>query len=181
LESTLDIYHQYPDADIVAVDFSSKMLEHGRNKLDAAALRRITLKATAAEHTGEADASLDAIFCAFGLRNIADIDRVTDEQARCLKAGGQLTVLEFFRPTSKMSKAFIALYGRTLFPIVGRIASGDPEAYRYLRRSIEAFLALQSYCDLLVKRGFENVRAVTLAPGIASVVRATRALSTVGC
>jgi demethylmenaquinone methyltransferase/2-methoxy-6-polyprenyl-1,4-benzoquinol methylase len=174
LESTLEIYRQYPEAEIVALDFSQQMLEIGVKKLDPQTLRRVTVKTAAAEYTGEPDGSFNAIFCAFSLRNVGDLSRVTREQARCLKPGGRLTILEFFRPASPMITAFISVYGGVMFPLIGGLTSGEPNAYRYLRRSIEGFLTVPLYCNLIAQRGFSDIRVQTLAPGIASVVRATR-------
>ena len=110
LDSTLEIHRQYPEADITAGDFSANMLARGREKLDAAAAARITTRDMDAHNLPEKTGSFDALFCAFGVRNLSDLERATAEMARCLRAGGRLTVLEFFRPTELSTRVFHALH-----------------------------------------------------------------------
>jgi demethylmenaquinone methyltransferase/2-methoxy-6-polyprenyl-1,4-benzoquinol methylase len=174
LDSTLEIHRQYPDADLVAGDFSAGMLEHGARKLDDAAARRITPQQMDAHALTLADRSLDGIFCAFGVRNLSDLATATREQFRVLRPGGRLTILEFFRPTALATRAVHALHNRTLLPLLGWAATGKLGAYLYLPRSIGRFATVESYTDLLRATGFVDVTVDRLTLGIAWIVRATR-------
>ncbi len=174
LDSTIEIHRQYPRADIIAGDFSAGMLAHGARKLTGDARDRITPRQMDAHHLPLADASHDAIFCAFGVRNLSDLEAATREQLRVLRPGGQLTVLEFFRPTALATRAVHALHNRTLLPLLGWAATGKIGAYLYLPRSIGRFTTVESYSELLRAVGFVDVRVERLTLGIAWVVRATR-------
>ncbi len=174
MDSTLEIHRQHPQAEIVAGDFAAQMLERGRAKLRDSAASRITPLQMDAHHLPLDDGSLDAIFCAFGIRNLSDLPRATAEQARCLRPGGMLTVLEFFRPSGLMSRMVHALYNRTVLPAIGWAATGDLEAYRYLPRSIGRFSRLEDYTALLSEHGFEVTDVEPLTGGVASIVRAVR-------
>lgn len=173
MDSSVEIHHQFPHADVVAGDFSPAMLERGKDKLQGTAGLRITPRVMDAHELPEADASLDGIFCAFGMRNVSDLPRATAEQARCLRPGGRLVVLEFFRPTTIVPRVMHALYNRTVLPVVGWLATRDWEAYTYLPRSIGGFSTVQAYAELLRAHGFVDVRTEPLSLGMAWRVSAT--------
>jgi len=175
LDSTLEIHRQYPAADIIAGDFSAGMLTHGARKLVGEAALRVTPQQMDAHTLPLADRSQDAIFCAFGVRNLSDLAGATREQHRVLRPGGRLSILEFFRPTSLATRAVHALHNRTLLPLLGWAATGNLGAYLYLPRSIGRFATVEAYTDLLRQSGFVNIEIRRLTLGIAWVVRATRA------
>lgn len=174
MDSSVEIHRQFPRADVVAGDFSEQMLTRGADKLVGSAGARITPRVMDAHDLPEPTSSLDGIFCAFGIRNVSDLHRATAEQARCLRPGGRLVVLEFFRPTTVVPRVMHALYNRTVLPVVGWLATRDWEAYTYLPRSIGEFSTVEAYCDLLRTHGFCNVKARALTLGMAWRVSATR-------
>jgi demethylmenaquinone methyltransferase/2-methoxy-6-polyprenyl-1,4-benzoquinol methylase len=173
MDSSVEIHRQLPEADVIAGDFSAQMLERGKDKLVGTAFERITPRVMDAHDLPEESDSLDAIFCAFGLRNVSDLHRATTEQARCLRPGGRLVVLEFFRPTTLVPRVMHAIYNRTVLPVVGWLATRDWEAYTYLPRSIGSFSTVEAYADLLRAHGFCEVRTEPLTLGMAWRVSAT--------
>ena len=173
MDSSVEIHEQFPRAEIVAGDFSAQMLEHGRDKLVGAAGERITPRVMDAHALPVERASLDALFCAFGVRNVSDLPRATAEQARCLRPGGRLVILEFFRPTSLLPRVMHAVYNRTVLPVVGWLATRDWQAYTYLPRSMGRFLTVDEYAELLRAHGFTDVRTTALTLGMAWRVDAT--------
>ncbi|MCX4244729.1 ubiquinone/menaquinone biosynthesis methyltransferase [Paraliomyxa miuraensis] len=174
MDSSIEIHRQFPEADVVAGDFSEQMLAGGTHKLLGPAADRITPRVMDAHHLPEPSTSLDGIFCAFGMRNVSDLQRATAEQARCLRPGGRLVVLEFFRPTRVVPRVMHALYNRTVLPVVGWLATRDWDAYTYLPRSIGQFATVESYAELLRTHGFVDVRTEALTLGMAWRVSATR-------
>lgn len=174
LDSTLAIHQRFPAARLVAGDFVASMLEHGEGKLVGTAKDRIETRVMDAHALPLGDHECDAIFCAFGIRNLSDLDRATAEQARVLRPGGKLVVLDFFRPQGWTTKVVHAVYNRGVLPWVGWAVTGDREAYRYLPRSIGKFDSTDEYAARLGDAGFVDVTAESLTLGIASIVRATR-------
>ncbi len=174
LDSTRTIHRAFPAADLIGGDFSAGMLAVGASHLSSAERDRITPKHMDAHDLPVDDTNLDAIFCAFGVRNLSDVPRATREALRVLKPGGQLTVLEFFRPRALVTRLFHALYNRTVLPVVGWMCTGNLDAYVYLPRSIAAFRDVEDYCDILARAGFVEVRVEPLTFGVASIVRARR-------
>jgi ubiquinone/menaquinone biosynthesis methyltransferase len=178
LDSTLEIHRRYPEAALIGGDFSAGMLEAGMRRIsarrDARALQQITPQQMDAHALPLADASVHAIFCAFGVRNLSDLRLASREQLRCLKPGGQLVVLEFFRPTAWTTRAFHAVYNRTVLPVVGWACTGNLDAYLYLPRSIGAMCPDHEYAALLREAGFVDVRVEPLTLGVAAIVRARK-------
>lgn len=174
LDSTIAIHERFPTARLVAGDFVAPMLEAGRTKLVGAAGEHIETRVMDAHALPLGDGECDAIFCAFGIRNLSDLARATAEQARVLRPGGKLVVLDFFRPHRLTTKVVHAVYNRGVLPWVGWAVTGDREAYQYLPRSIGKFDSTDEYAARLTAAGFVDVSAESLTFGIASIVRATR-------
>jgi ubiquinone/menaquinone biosynthesis methyltransferase len=178
LDSTLAIHRAFPQARLLAGDFAAEMLEHGAKKLTGDAAQRVKTRQMDAHALPLADSSMDAIFCAFGIRNLSDLERASAEQARVLRSGGRLVVLEFFRPTRLVTRLVHKVYNETLLPLVGWAITGDREAYRYLPRSIGRFDDVAQYAERLARAGFVDVEVESLTFGVASIVRATKGART---
>jgi ubiquinone/menaquinone biosynthesis methyltransferase len=157
---------RWPTRALIACDFARAMLVAGRPKLSASAHALVC----DAMRLPFADSSFAGMTCGFGMRNLADPERGVHEAHRVLKPGGAFVVLEFFRPTRVTTRVFHAVYGRGLLPLVGRLVSGDGEAYGYLSRSMRGFLTRDEFEQAMVRAGFHDVRSVDLTFGIASIV-----------
>ncbi len=172
LDGSIEILRARASARIIAGDFAAEMLAYGETKLTGEARARITTKVMDAHRLDVADRSQDAIFCAFGIRNLSDVPRASAEQFRVLRPGGQLCVLEFFRPTRWLTKLVHRVYNQGLLPLVGWAVTGDREAYRYLPRSIGRFYDHAAYAEVLRSAGFVDITVEPLTFGCASIVRA---------
>jgi ubiquinone/menaquinone biosynthesis methyltransferase len=142
------------------------MLLAGRAKLTRPALPVVC----DAQRLPFADGRFAGVTCGFGMRNLADPECGVREAHRVLQPGGVFVVLEFFRPTRLPTRVFHALYARLVLPWVGRIVSGDGEAYAYLSRSMRGFLTRAEFEVALRRAGFRQVEAEDLTFGIASLV-----------
>lgn len=174
LDSTAEIHRRYPAADLVGGDFSAGMLAAGERRLSGSARERITARQMDAHDLPEPDASFDAMFCAFGVRNLSNLPLGSREMLRVLRPGGKLTVLEFFRPASPVTRLFHGIYNRTVLPVVGWACTGNLGAYLYLPKSIGAFERVEHYATLLREVGFVDVTVEPLTMGVASIVRARK-------
>ncbi len=158
-----------PGLAVVGADFSLPMLARGARKtgLPAAQADALSLPFPAAR--------FDAAAVAFGVRNLESLERGLAELGRVLRPGGRLGVLEFFRARSRGSRLFHEAYDRLALPVLGRILSPDPGAYRYLVESMERFASLPEFLEACRRAGFQEVRGETLFPGVCGLAVAVRA------
>lgn len=160
---------RFPSRRIFALDFARDMLLAGRSKADGA-----LLAVADAMRLPVRSGSAAGFICGFGVRNLSDPNAGLREAARVLKPGGVCIVLEFFRPETAFMRAFHLLYAQIALPALGRIISGDAEAYRYLSRSMRGFLSRTEYEAAMREAGFRDVQGIDLTFGIASIVRGVR-------
>jgi ubiquinone/menaquinone biosynthesis methyltransferase len=169
LDLSLAIRKRWPDRTLLSIDFARDMLLAGRGKVP-----------TTHSVVGDAmrlpvgSGKLAGFICGFGMRNLSDPAAGLAEAARVLAPDGVCVVLEFFRPQSFATRLFHAAYGRVLLPLVGRIVSGDGEAYRYLSRSMQGFMSRAEFEAAMRAAGFHAVEGRDLSLGIASIVRGVR-------
>ncbi|MGI8498323.1 MAG: class I SAM-dependent methyltransferase, partial [Gemmatimonadaceae bacterium] len=114
---------------------------------------------------------------AFGARNLENLDAGLREVARVLEEGGRLVILEFSTPRAAIVRMAYHAYFHRILPLVGRIVSGHPTAYRYLPQSVANFPAPEELSRRMGESGFVNVRVTTLTLGIAAIHVGERASS----
>jgi len=164
-----------PAARVVGVDFAAAMLRVGHEKL-----RREQLTDTIALVRGDAtsipaaDASVDAVTMAFGIRNVENTNAACDEIYRVLKRSGRLAILEFSIPTTPGLRAAYLWYFNQILPRIGRLVSRHHAAYGYLPASVGAFASPVEFVKVLRQSGFIDISAVPLTMGIVFLYTARR-------
>lgn len=148
-----------PGGRVTGIDISAGMMEplmrkaahegvHDRIKL---------LKADALQMPFEAD-TFHRVTCAFGIRNFEDRKKGLAEFLRVLKPGGRAVILELGIPDKPFIKTLYDIYFRHILPLIGGIISGNRAAYRYLPESVYAFPRPETFCAMMERAGFHNVR-----------------------
>jgi len=158
-----------PRLRIVGTDFSRAMLARGVAKTGLPASQADALALPFRP------GSFDLATVTFGMRNLDSYQVGLAELARVLGPGGRLGVLELFRPESRGSRLVHGAYNRLVLPVLGRILSPDPQAYRYLVESMERFASRPEFEAAARRAGFRDVRGETLFPGACGLVTAVRA------
>jgi demethylmenaquinone methyltransferase/2-methoxy-6-polyprenyl-1,4-benzoquinol methylase len=156
---------------VVGCDFVPEMLAIARSK---AARRRCAGRfqpaVADAMELPFPDGTFDAVTVAFGIRNVADVQRGVSEMARVARPGGKVVILEFARPRSRIFRALYYLYFTRVLPRVGNAVSGSPErAYCYLPASVLEFPDAEELAALMRECGLRNVQYWTLTMGIVAV------------
>jgi demethylmenaquinone methyltransferase/2-methoxy-6-polyprenyl-1,4-benzoquinol methylase len=162
-------------ARVVGVDFAGAMLRIGAEKLRRGHLTgEIALVRGDATRIPVADASVDAVTVAFGIRNVEDARTACADMCRVLKPGGRLAILEFAYPTTPVVRTAYVWYFRHVLPSIGRLVSGHNAAYGYLPASVSAFASPEQFMELLRKSGFSDVSADPMTLGIVFLYTARR-------
>jgi demethylmenaquinone methyltransferase/2-methoxy-6-polyprenyl-1,4-benzoquinol methylase len=161
-----------PGGEVVASDFSERMLEIARAKVAGrfgapaggaqAHLRFETANALALPY---ADDEFDAATVGFGARNFSDLDRGLREMTRVVRPGGRVVVLEMTTPQRPPLSTFFRLWFDRVVPVLGRLA-GDPEAYDYLPSSVRRFPGPAALAAAMSESGLRDIRYFLTAGGI---------------
>jgi ubiquinone/menaquinone biosynthesis methyltransferase len=157
-----------PGLRIVGADFSFGMLSRGVQKTGLPASQADALALPFRP------GSFDLATVTFGVRNLDSWEAGLAELARVLRPGGRLGILEFFRPESAGARAVHAAVNRLMVPVLGRLLSPDPQAYRYLVASMERFASRPEFEAGARRTGFRDVQGATLFPGMCGLVTAVR-------
>jgi demethylmenaquinone methyltransferase/2-methoxy-6-polyprenyl-1,4-benzoquinol methylase len=119
-------------------------------------------------------AHFDVVTVGFGLRNVADVPKALLEVARVLKPGGRFVSLDLARPRWGLIRPLIDGFSFKIVPLLGRLISGDGEAYSYLPASNETFLSQDELAKQLGLAGFEALRVQDLLGGATAIVSGVR-------
>ena len=77
-----------------------------------------------------ADGSMHGATVAFGIRNVASLDRALAEVYRVLAPGARFVILEFTTPRSAIVRTLYHFYFHHLLPLIGGVISGHRTAYK---------------------------------------------------
>jgi demethylmenaquinone methyltransferase/2-methoxy-6-polyprenyl-1,4-benzoquinol methylase len=104
------------------------------------------------------DDTFDAATIGFGLRNMGDLPRALAEMRRVVRPGGRVVSLELTHTPFPLIRLLFWPYFRLLVPLIGRLVSGDPEAYGYLPDSLARFPAASELAGLMQAAGLRQIR-----------------------
>ena len=157
------------DGTVVLADINRTMLRIGRDRLiDRGITANVEVAQVDAEQLPFSDDSFDCICIAYGLRNVTSKERALESMLRVLKPGGRLVVLEFSTPVNPLlGKACDAW--RSLWPLAGKLVTGDSDSYRYLVESIRLHPDQQTLLTMLETAGFAECRYHNLMNGICAI------------
>ena len=152
-------------ARVIGADFAHPMLVRAIEKSAQQAAgngrRRIPFLEADALGLPFGDASFDLVSTAFGFRNLANYENGLREIHRVLKPGGTIAILEFTEPPDHLLGDVYRWYFCNVLPRIGRWLSGDPEAYKYLPKSVSLFMRPVALSKLMVSVGYGGVEFTT--------------------
>src|SRR5262249_26850935 len=141
-------------------------LSVGRDKLRRGFLNgRVALVRGDAMRLPVADASMDAVTIAFGIRNVEDPLAACRDMHRALRPGGRIALLEFAVATLPVLGPLYRWYIGRMLPRIGHALSRHHDAYAYLPASIDAFRSPDELMKTLRQAGFVEVETVRLTLG----------------
>ena len=159
---------------VTGTDFCNPMLNVAKNK---ARVRRSRCHFEWGDVTQlrYPDEKFDCASISFGIRNVKNPVQGLSELGRVVKPGGNVMILEFGQPKSKLFGAVYQFYSNQILPRVGGWISGKPDAYKYLQTSSAAFPCGDEFLALAEQTGrFKKVESFSLFWGIAYLYRLER-------
>ena len=163
------------DRPIIAADPCQPMLARGMAKLALEKRRRIHPVLADGLCLPLPDASVAGATIAFGIRNIRPRPAAFAELVRVIRPGGRLVVMEFGTGKRRMWGGAYNFYLRRVLPGIGKIISGDNEAYRYLAETIREFPDEEKLAAEMRQTGFGDVTYRAMAGGIVFLHAGARA------
>lgn len=149
---------QTPGVRVIGGDFSLGMMQVGQH-LEYG--DQVEWAGTDALNLPFPDDSFDAITAGYLMRNVIDIPRAFAEQKRALKPGGRLVILDTSPPPHNLLRPFILFHLKYGIPTLGRLISGNGDAYEYLPESTQKFKTPDELAALMREAGFRNVQYQT--------------------
>lgn len=149
---------RFPQADITALDASHEMLKVARAK--AADCKNVRFIQGDALATALPDASFDAVFIGFGLRNLLNIDEGIAEMIRVLRPGGWLSILDLGKPRGAFCQSLYSVYFEQVMPLLGKTIfhRGEFNSFAYLPASNRYFLSPDEVACRLRRQGLRQVQ-----------------------
>jgi len=149
----------------VGMDLSIGMLRHAHTAAPLAQADALRLPLS--------DEVLDGAISGFALRNFVALPPVFHELARVIRSGGRLALLDVSSPSNPLLKAGHGLYFGRVVPRIGALLS-DPDAYRYLPKSVAYLPPGPALVEMLQTAGFSSIERRQLSGGITQLLSATR-------
>ncbi len=162
-KSTAACQKALPQGKILAIDFSDDMLEVAQSRITAdTPAQELTFKNQDVMNLDLPDNSLDAIFMAYGIRNMPDYSKCLKNLLRVLKPGGIIAIHEYSLNNSIINRLYWYLLGYLLIIPFSAILTGSVTIFRYLIRSVAQFPSPREFSTLLQNAGFINIHSLPL-------------------
>lgn len=148
-------------------DINEHMINEGRRKFPNHP--RLDWVVGDAQELPFEDNSFDAYTIAYGIRNVADIERALEEAQRVLRPGGIFMCLEFSHVKNPLLKGPYERYLLEVLPVMGEVVVGDYKSYRYLAESILDFPEQEDFRRMISEAGFKYTSYENLLQGISCI------------
>jgi demethylmenaquinone methyltransferase / 2-methoxy-6-polyprenyl-1,4-benzoquinol methylase len=145
---------QYPGCRPLAADFTLEMMLAGKQRPESG---RLSWLGADALHLPFPDESFDATVSGFLLRNVSDVRQALAEQRRVLRYSGRIVILDTTRPQRNLLTPLINIHFHYVIPTLGKLITGEGEAYTYLPESTEHFLPAEQLTERMLEAGFRQV------------------------
>lgn len=115
------------------------------------------------------DASFDCAVTGFAMRNVTDIGAAFCEMARVVRPGGRVVCLEVAQPTTALLRLGHHIYIYYLVPLIGRLLTGQGEAYSYLPNSMTNFPPPPALKQIMEQAGLRRIHYSLHTFGVAAI------------
>ncbi len=145
---------QTPGLQAVGGDFTIEMMQAGKRIPERSMIQWVTADTL---NLPFPDNTFDAVTSGFLMRNVIDVPGAFTEQMRVTKPGGWVVVLESSPPKKNVLRPFIKIHLNYVIPTLGKLITGESDAYNYLPDSTQQFKAPEELVAIMESTGFANI------------------------
>lgn len=161
---------QIKNCKIIGIDISKKMLAFGQKKIERLYLNdKIKLETGDVESLKYSDNYFNVVTIGYGVRNFENLELGLKESNRVLKKNGTIIILETSVPQNRFFKKIYNIFSSTIIPLIGKIFSKNPSAYKYLNKSASIFPSGKMFEKILLKVGFRQTQSIELLFGASTI------------
>tara|TARA_Y100000385_G_scaffold145715_1_gene151362 strand:+ start:66 stop:782 length:717 start_codon:yes stop_codon:yes gene_type:complete len=102
--------------------------------------------------------SFDAIFMAYGLRNMPDYDKCLNQLYKLLKPGGKICIHDYSLANKSWAKYYWGILSYGFIVPFCTILSGSSKIYTYLAKSVLTFLTPKEVQEKMVSAQFKSIQ-----------------------
>ncbi|MCP4755438.1 MAG: ubiquinone/menaquinone biosynthesis methyltransferase [Proteobacteria bacterium] len=143
-----------PRAQVTGADITIEMMRIGQRRRHGDG---IFWCCSDAQQLPFADETFDAATSGYLVRNVDNVRRAFEEQARIVKPGGQIVCLETSPPPHTIFRPLVLLHLKFWVPFLGKRIAGDESAYQYLPETTRAFKTPNELAEIMRNIGLEAV------------------------
>ncbi len=159
-KSTSAVFTYIKTGKIVGIDNSEGMLEEANKKFKKEVdTKKIEFQLQDAMELNFTPDTFDAIFVAYGVRNMPDYKKFVQQLHTFLKPGGKLVIHDYSLKNVWYAKPMWGILGYGFIVPFCSIVSGSSKIFTYLIKSVFQFLRPNEVTELLSSTGFKNVVA----------------------
>ena len=157
-QSTICVLNRLNSGKVIGIDNSGEMLNVAKQKYsDYHGKAELEFTKMDVMNINYADESVDAIFMAYGIRNMPDYNECINNLYKVLKPGGKIAFHEYSLNSNFLSHFYWMLLGHGVVIPVSALISGSTTIYKYLVKSVSEFPSPDEIIGLLKNAGFINV------------------------
>lgn len=158
-------------ADVTGLDFSEKMLEVARTRLQNFKRKTMGPKFMQgdAQRLPFPDNSFDAVTVGYGLRNLSSWETGLREMVRVAKPGGRIVALDFGKPANGLWRWMYFTHLKCSVPLVGLFFGGRADAYAYIFESLKHYPAQWGLAEKMREMKLADVKIINFVGGAMAI------------
>jgi ubiquinone/menaquinone biosynthesis methyltransferase len=157
-KSSLACLQFLPNGHLTGIDNSEGMLAVATNKFKKEInAGKVVLHLQDAMQLDVPDNTFDAVFIAYGLRNMPDYNAFLKGVHRVIKPGGKICIHDYSIKNNGWARTYWKILGYGFIIPFCTLLTGSSVIFRYLIKSVLNFPHPEAIATLMENNGFENV------------------------
>lgn len=150
---------------VTGVDFSMEMLKVAEKRRKKKGQENVRFVRADVSRLSCADGHYDCAVIAYGLRDVADPEKVLREMHRVVRPGGSIYCIDAYQPDEERLQPVYNAYRKHVVPLVGAALAGKGKEYRQLAGVEGRSFTRQELVKMLKRCGFSGVGCCSYLDG----------------